>query len=178
MSVRDWLDHERADDYALDGVRLAEARQLAERKDIALADPDARALLDRSTALEEAERRQRARSHQANGASAAALAGRHDHLCPPGGSGGGRGYRGLRTGGPAGAHQRLARARRRGSRGSQRGSRSGDAARGHGSAHRANRPGGGGAALSRRAFGGAASAESSRGAASRRRRSARTGRSS
>ena len=37
LALEEWLEHERADDYLLEGVRLAEARQLASQQDIAFA---------------------------------------------------------------------------------------------------------------------------------------------
>jgi WD40 repeat protein len=56
MALREWLKAEQSPDYLLRGVRLAEARSLAEHGDIALRGPDARALLDRSNAAEAEER--------------------------------------------------------------------------------------------------------------------------
>jgi WD40 repeat protein len=63
QAAREWLANSRSDDYLLMGVRLAEAGALASRGDIALRDPSARELLDRSRALLEAEQ-QRALEEQ------------------------------------------------------------------------------------------------------------------
>jgi WD40 repeat protein len=51
----EWLDHGRSDDYLLAGVRLAEARDLAARADVALHSPGADELLARSEARAHAE---------------------------------------------------------------------------------------------------------------------------
>jgi WD40 repeat protein len=56
-AAAEWLEHERADAYTLDGVRLAEARALAASGDVALRDPAGHALLARSVALAERQRR-------------------------------------------------------------------------------------------------------------------------
>ena len=57
VAVAEWVEHERGDGYALNGVRLAEGRALAAGNDIALRDPAARAFLSRSLALAERDRR-------------------------------------------------------------------------------------------------------------------------
>src|SRR6266545_445134 len=56
LALHEWLEHDRADDYLLEGVRLAEARQLAATKDIAFAEAQATQLLARSSEREEQER--------------------------------------------------------------------------------------------------------------------------
>ncbi|MDQ3809970.1 MAG: hypothetical protein M3336_06735, partial [Chloroflexota bacterium] len=56
LALQEWLEHNRSDDYLLDGVRLAEARQLTAARDIAFSDQRAVDLLQRSTAREEEER--------------------------------------------------------------------------------------------------------------------------
>ncbi|HEY8951364.1 MAG TPA: hypothetical protein VIP78_02235, partial [Candidatus Dormibacteraeota bacterium] len=65
LALQDWIDHDRSDRYVLKDVRLAEARALALRGDIVLRDPQAKALLDRSNATEEAGRRRTERTRLA-----------------------------------------------------------------------------------------------------------------
>ena len=52
LALREWLQQSRSDQYLLQGMRLAEARGLAERNDVALRDPDGRAFLQASTEAE------------------------------------------------------------------------------------------------------------------------------
>jgi WD40 repeat protein len=59
---KDWLDSGRSDEYRLTGVRLAEARELESRGDIALWDKDAQTLLRRSNEIAEAAQRRRIRN--------------------------------------------------------------------------------------------------------------------
>lgn len=54
----EWQAQNRSDDYLLDGVRLAEARELEGRDDIALQSADGKAFLRASVAKVEAERQQ------------------------------------------------------------------------------------------------------------------------
>ena len=56
QALHEWISHDRSDDYLLTGVRLAEARALNQRHDIALQNDDARTLLELSVARREAER--------------------------------------------------------------------------------------------------------------------------
>lgn len=55
QNLDEWLTQNRADEYLLDGVRLAEARELEARDDIALQSNDAKAFLRASNAKAEAE---------------------------------------------------------------------------------------------------------------------------
>ena len=59
--LRDWEDHNRADDYLLDGVRLSEAEELAAQRDVALQGSAAQELLTRSLTQREAKSRRRLR---------------------------------------------------------------------------------------------------------------------
>jgi WD40 repeat protein len=52
LALREWLQSGRSGQYMLQGVRLAEARSLAERNDVALRDPDGQAFLDQSSRAE------------------------------------------------------------------------------------------------------------------------------
>ncbi|MGI8586403.1 MAG: eIF2A-related protein [Chloroflexia bacterium] len=71
QAVREWQSNNMGDEYLLSGVRLAEARALDRRSDIALRDADARELLRRSVAKQEAEQ-QRALEEQKRRADEAA----------------------------------------------------------------------------------------------------------
>ena len=83
LALREWLQGSRSSDYLLQGVRLAEARSLAERSDVALRDPDGRAFLQASNEAEaearlrelrQARRRQRILAGAASIAAVFALA--------------------------------------------------------------------------------------------------------
>jgi WD40 repeat protein len=52
LALREWHHSERSSGYLLRGVRLAEARSLAHRNDIALRDPDGRVFLEQSNHAE------------------------------------------------------------------------------------------------------------------------------
>jgi WD40 repeat protein len=56
QQLREWIGHNRSDDYLLSGVRLAEARELESRHDVALTTADAKAFFQRSVEREEARR--------------------------------------------------------------------------------------------------------------------------
>lgn len=57
LALHEWLEHNQSDEYLLDGVRLAEARELASRKDIVTRDSPARTFVERGIAKQEAEQR-------------------------------------------------------------------------------------------------------------------------
>ncbi len=59
--LADWQGYGQTDEYLLSGIRLAEARELRKKDDIALRSDLARDFLDSSIAQEEAQQRQRAR---------------------------------------------------------------------------------------------------------------------
>ncbi|MDQ6693298.1 MAG: hypothetical protein M3014_02620, partial [Chloroflexota bacterium] len=71
QAVGEWLGNGKSAEYLMSGVRLAEARALERRHDIALRDPDARELLEASKARQEAEQ-QRALEEQKRRADEAA----------------------------------------------------------------------------------------------------------
>ncbi len=53
--LKDWIEQDRSDDYLLSGVRLAEARELERRDDIAVRPADVRNFLRRSVARADAQ---------------------------------------------------------------------------------------------------------------------------
>lgn len=59
---KEWIANGRSDPFLLAGVRLAEARELEGKGDIALSEPDARAFLQRSNEQAEAAQRRRIRN--------------------------------------------------------------------------------------------------------------------
>ena len=56
QQLKEWIGQNRSDDYLLSGVRLAEARDLERRDDIALHNADAKDFVRRSMEREEARR--------------------------------------------------------------------------------------------------------------------------
>ncbi|HEY3062117.1 MAG TPA: hypothetical protein VGL99_24360, partial [Chloroflexota bacterium] len=56
LALREWLEHERSDDYLIDGVRLAEAQRLAAQADLVVAEASAREFIERSTRRDAEER--------------------------------------------------------------------------------------------------------------------------
>ena len=56
QQLKEWIGQNRSDDYLLSGVRLAEARELERRDDIALHNADAKDFVRRSVEREEARR--------------------------------------------------------------------------------------------------------------------------
>jgi WD40 repeat protein len=56
QQLKDWIGQNRSDDYLLSGVRLAEARELERRDDVAMRNADAKDIVHRSVEREEARR--------------------------------------------------------------------------------------------------------------------------
>ncbi len=62
LALTEWKEHREDAQYLLSGVRLAEAQALAQRQDVELNDEDAKAFLERSLMVREAERRRKLES--------------------------------------------------------------------------------------------------------------------